>query len=233
MGPALSRVLLNQVAAGERPPTIRLSRPGRVVAFGRRDVHSEGYGRAVAAARSAGFEAMERLTGGRAAVYTEGALSLTITTPEYEPGRGTMRRFGDAAETLTLALRELGVDARTGAVPGEYCPGDFSVNSGGKVKLAGIGQRMVKGGAHVGFVIVVSDSQLVRDVLEPVSRELELEWNPDTVGAIAEQGEGIQMAKVEASLLSALGSRRDLRPATLDDAARDQAEAIRSWHRSP
>ncbi|HNC14834.1 MAG TPA: hypothetical protein PLV77_02935, partial [Solirubrobacterales bacterium] len=65
MGPALSRTLLEQVAAGQRPATVRLSRPGRVVAFGRRDVVSPGYADAVAAARAGGFPGMERLSGGR------------------------------------------------------------------------------------------------------------------------------------------------------------------------
>ena len=49
-----------------------------------------------------------------------------------------------------------------GEVPGEYCPGRWSVNAGGARKLAGIGQRVISGGAHVGTVIVVDDAAAVR-----------------------------------------------------------------------
>ena len=35
------------------------------------------------------------------------------------------------ADGIASALRGLGVDAHVGAVPGEYCPGDHSVNARG------------------------------------------------------------------------------------------------------
>ena len=233
MGPALSRVLLDQVAAGERPATVRLSRPGRVVAFGRRDTRSAGYGDAVAAARRAGFEGMERLTGGRAAAYSEGALSLTLTIPDPEPARRTNQRFQDAAELTRSAIARLGIDARTGEVQGEYCPGDYSVNAGGRVKLAGIGQRMIQGAAHVGFVIVVIDSALIREVLEPVYEALELEWNPETVGAIEDEAPGADLETVEGSLLESLRENRKLTPAVLDPETLARTESIVGRFRSP
>lgn len=233
LGPALSRVLLDQVAAGERPATVRLSRPGRVVAFGRRDCRAEGYLAAVDAAREAGFEGMERLTGGRAAAYTEGALSLTLTIPDENPAERTTRRFEEAAGLTRDALRQLGVDARIGEVPGEYCPGDFSVNAAGRTKLIGIGQRMIKGAAHVGFVIVVENSALVREVLEPVYTALGLEWNPATVGAIEDEAEGVGITEMEDALLEQLGSSHTLVPATLDQDTLALAEEISPRYRSP
>ena len=66
---AVSRALLRQVASGTEPETLRLYTPADVVAFGPQDTRAEGYGKATAAARSAGFEAIERLAGGRAAVF--------------------------------------------------------------------------------------------------------------------------------------------------------------------
>ena len=165
IGPALSRTLLSQVASGQRPATVRLSRPGRVVAFGRRDVVSPGYRAAVEAAAESGFPGMERLSGGRAAAFTEGALSLTLTLPDPRPAERTGQRFEEWTGLVRDAFRDLGADARIGAVPAEYCPGDFSVNAEGRIKLAGVGQRMVKGAAHVGFVILVSGSALVAETL--------------------------------------------------------------------
>ena len=56
------------------------------------------------------------------------------------------------------------------------------MNAGGTRKLAGIGQRVIHGGAHVGTVVVVEDAESIRDVLEPVYAALELDWDPATVG---------------------------------------------------
>lgn len=233
MGPSLSRILLSQVAAGERPATVRLSRPGRVVAYGRRDTKSPGYGEAVKAAAKLGFPGMERLTGGRAAAYTEGALSLTLTIPDDNPAERTNRRFEEAAGIARAAFEQLGIDAQVGAVPGEYCPGDFSVNAGGRTKLVGIGQRMIKGAAHVGFVIVVRDSALVREVLAPVYSSLELDWNPGTLGALEDEVPGITLDQAEAALLDELGQDRALTPSKLDTRTLDLAERDSRRFRSP
>ena len=233
MGPALSRVLLDQVAAGKRGPTVRLSRPGRVVAFGRRDLNSPGYVRAVAGAREAGFGAMERIAGGRAAAYTEGTLSLTITLPDVAPARRTSARFEYAAELTRDALRDLGVDARIGEVEGEYCPGAFSVNSRGRTKLVGIGQRMIRGAAHVGFVIAVRDAGLIRRVLDPVYGAIGLEWNPETVGAIEDDLPAISLTDVEEALLTRIRSGSELVPAALDASTLELAEEAAPHFRSP
>lgn len=232
-GPALSRILLDQVATGERPATVRLSRPGRVVAFGRRDRRAEGYADAVSSARASGFGAMERITGGHAAAYSEGALSLTLTIPDIEPAKRTNRRFEEAAAIARDAFTDLGIDARIGEVPGEYCPGDFSVNARGATKLAGIGQRMVKGAAHVGFVIVVSGSRLLREVLDPVYGALGLEWNPETVGAAEDEMPGIGLGQVEAALLARLEAAHNLRPTNLDAATLRLAIERSGEFRSP
>ena len=53
---AVSQALLERVAAGELPETLRLARSGPMVAFAKRDAVAAGYGEAVRAARAAGFE---------------------------------------------------------------------------------------------------------------------------------------------------------------------------------
>ena len=232
-GPALSRVLLDQVAVGRRGPTVRLSRPGRVVAFGRRDTRSTGYADAVASARSGGFAAMERLTGGRAAAYSEGTLSLTLTSPDPDPGRRTHERFEWTAEMLRAVFASLGIDARTGEIPGEYCPGDYSISAGGRTKLAGIGQRMIKGAAHIGVVIVVSGGDRIRATLDPVYRALDLEWRPETVGAVEDEIGGAGLDSVEAAILDQIESQTTLRPVTLDRATLEQAVTASPRFRSP
>ena len=48
------------------------------------------------------------------------------------------------------------------------------------MKLAGIGQRLIKSGAHVGCVIVAGGSDELRAVLTPVYEALGLGWEPAT-----------------------------------------------------
>jgi lipoate-protein ligase A len=181
---AVSEATMRLVAAGELPETLRLARPGRVIAFAKRDVLATGYPEAVAAARAAGFGSVLRLAGGRAAVFHEGTLELAHAVPSSDPRGEIHARFEETAGLVARALRRLGVDARIGEVPGEYCPGRWSVSAGGARKLAGIGQRVISGGAHVGTVIVVDDAAAVRAVLEPVYAALRLAWDPATVGAV-------------------------------------------------
>ncbi len=233
MGPALSKALLERVAAGYEPETFRLSRPGNVVAFGRRDTVSQGYADAVRAARAGGFEAMERLTGGRAAAYSAGTLSLTRTSRESTPALRTTARFTEMSDLIVEALVELGVDARVGEVPGEYCPGEYSVNARGQVKLAGTGQRMITDGAHVGAVLVVQAGAEIRRILEPVYAALGLEWNPETTSAIEDEFPGVTLDQVEQAILAALERRFELVRAGLSPETLRRAEQIADRHRSP
>jgi lipoate-protein ligase A len=105
-------------------------------------------------------------------------------------------------------------------VAGEYCPGRWSVNEGGLRKLAGIGQRVIHGGAHVGTVLVAEDAESLRDVLEPVYEALELEWDPSTVGA-AERG----WEEVRDALLAEYAADYELIEASLDPETVSRARA--------
>ena len=132
------------MAAGELPETLRVARPGPVVAFGKQDAVAPGYAEAVARrAAPAASSAVLRLAGGRAAVFHEGTVAVAHAVPEAAPRSGIHRRFEATAGLLAGALTGLGVDARVGEVPGEYCPGTYSVSARGELKLAGIGQRLI------------------------------------------------------------------------------------------
>jgi octanoyl-[GcvH]:protein N-octanoyltransferase len=216
-GTAVSEAILTRVAAGELGPTVRLHRPGRELAFAKQDRLAPGFDRAVKAAREHAFEPILRLAGGRAAAFHEGTLALAQATPDSYPARTTRVRFEAISGVITSALRGLGVDARVGEVPGEYCPGAWSVNARGRLKLVGIGQRLISGAAHTGVVIVVTGSSLLRDVLEPVYDALELDWDPETTGAVEDEVPGISREDVEEALLHELARQWTLEPATLDD----------------
>jgi octanoyl-[GcvH]:protein N-octanoyltransferase len=233
LGTAVSRAILLRVAAGELPPTIRLHRPGAIVAFGRQDVHSPGYPEAVSSARAQGFEATERLAGGRAAVFHPGTLAFSHAVGDRTAMLRTEARFEAMAGVVAGALARLGVDARVGEVPGEYCPGEWSVNASGRTKLAGIGQRIVAGGAHLGGVLVVRDAARVRDVLIPVYRALELEWDPATAGSVEDEVEGVGMDEAEDAMLAELAARYDLLETELDPETLRLAESLEEEHLAP
>ena len=223
---AISRAILERVAAGELPETMRLARPGAMVAFGKQDVKAAGYPAAAAAARAQGFEAVRRLAGGRAAVFHEGTVAFAHAVADPMPSRRTHDRFREVAETMARALRELGVDARVGEIAGEYCPGEYSVNAGGRVKLAGIGQRIIKGGAHIGAVLVVSGADRVRDVLVPVYEALGLEWDPATVGSVEEEVPGVRWGDVAGAILA----RYETVEVGLDPQTLDLARSLEQEH---
>jgi octanoyl-[GcvH]:protein N-octanoyltransferase len=213
------------VASGELPPTVRIHRPGSEVAFGRQDVASPGYEAAAEAARAAGFAAVERLAGGRAAVFHPGTIAFARAYADPQPPKRTYARFEEMADLIAGALRGLGADARVGEVPGEYCPGAYSVNARGKTKLAGIGQRMIRGGAHMGGVVVASGGREIARVLEPVYRALDLDWDPATSGSVSDEvGREVDPGEVEEALIAQLSKRYELVDAELDDATMRRAE---------
>jgi octanoyl-[GcvH]:protein N-octanoyltransferase len=226
----VSRAILERVALGELPETFRLARPGAMVAFGRQDANSTGYADAVAAAGAGGFEAVERLAGGRAAVFHEQTIAFAWAGRADDVWSGTHDRFDRIARIVERALRRLGVDARTGEIPREYCPGEYSINAGGRTKLVGIGQRLIRGAWHIGGVIVVAEAHRVRDVLVPVYEALGLDWDPATAGSVADEIPGVAWEDVADALRAELPAHEpaDLDPETLALAARLEPE-----HRAP
>jgi octanoyl-[GcvH]:protein N-octanoyltransferase len=231
-GAAVSRAILMRVAAGELPPTVRLHRTPRILAFGRQDAASPRFGDAVRASRAVGFEPIVRLAGGRAALYHEGTIALSWATSDPNPPSGTHSRFEQLSKLLAGAVRRLGVDARVGEVPGEYCPGAYSVNARGRSKLVGIGQRIVSGGAHLGVVVVVRDSALVREALIPVYDALGLEWDPGTAGSVEDELGTAELAVVEDAILGKMvDAGYELAPASLDPETLALAERREGDHR--
>jgi octanoyl-[GcvH]:protein N-octanoyltransferase len=230
LGTAVSRAILQRVATGELPPTMRLHRPGRILAFGRQDRLAPGFPEAVHSAREAGFEPLVRLAGGHAAVYHEGTLAFSLAVPDPYPPRRTRARFEEVAALVVAVLRGLGVDARVGEVPGEYCPGEFSVNARGERKLAGLGQRVIAGGAHLGGVLVVRDSAAVRDVLEPVYAALGLAWDSATTGSVADEVGEVSEDRVVEALLDQAARRWELVPSELDPTTLALAERLEREH---
>ena len=208
----LSRALLEEVAEGRHPEALRLHTPGDVVAFSVLDRIRPGFAEAVEAARGAGFGAILRLAGGRAAVFHGGTIAFAWCIADPEPRAAIRQRFEETGAIIAEALTSLGVDAQVGEVAGEYCPGEHSVGARGRTKIMGVGQRIVRGSAHVGGVIVVAGSERVREALVPVYEAMGFEWDPATVGAVEDEVPGVTREDVLDALRAAWGRRRDLEP---------------------
>ncbi len=226
----LSHAIALAVGAGEMPETLRLHETSDVVAFGRRDAVSPGYRQAVAAARDLGFVAVERLAGGRAAVFHDGTLGFSWAIPAVDPRAGVQERFSRVAELMAAAFRRLGADARIGEVTGEYCPGAFSVNVAGAYKVMGVGQRLVRGAAHIGGVVVVSDSARLRSVLDPVYAALGIEWNPSTAGALEDALPGVDLDTVRAAILEEVGRVASVGTATISLEVAEMGRRLSTTH---
>jgi octanoyl-[GcvH]:protein N-octanoyltransferase len=222
---AVSRALLEATAAGQAPESFRLFVPGRVLAFGARDTVHPGYPGAVAAARAAGFTPVERLAGGRAAVFHEHTLAFAWALPDPDPRRSIRQRFAELCEVVVSALGSLGVDARVGEIPGEYCPGEYSVNVAGRRKVMGVGQRLVAGAAHVGGVLVVDRPDLVNGVLTPVYRCLDFAWDPAATGSVADTVP-VEVGAVAGALVATLRARHDVQEAPLPPAVLTRAAVL-------
>ena len=221
------------MATGARPETLRLYRPDDVVAFSTTDAHRAGFADAIVAARRVGFDAALRLAGGTAAVFHRETLAFGWCRPESEPRAGIRARFEETAELVARVLCNLGVDARIGAVPGEYCPGDYSVNARSVCKLMGVGQRVVRGAAWVGGVIVVGGSERVGEVLDPVYAALDLRYEREAAGAVEDEIGATSVETVRDTLLAEIASEREILRSDFDEALLDQAARIEPRHRVP
>jgi len=141
---------------------LRIHRPWPTAAFSRRDSLAVGYPAAAHAARAHGFQPVVRPVGGRLAAYHREAIVLDLVARHPQPRRHIRERFVVFGDWIAGVLTGLGVDARVGAVPGEYCPGEFSVNAGGATKLVGTAQRLTAHGYLFSAVLLVSDPEPVR-----------------------------------------------------------------------
>ncbi len=227
---AVSRALMLRVAERSEPETLRLFRPGAIVAFGAQDRRAPGYARAVAAARAHGFAAVNRMVGGTAAVFHERTLAFTWTIPDRNPRENIDARFRETASLIASALGRLGVDARVGEVPGEYCPGAYSVNAMGRTKLMGVGQRIVSGAAHVGGVVVVGGSGRIRDVLTPVYDALAHDWSPGTVGSVEDELGEARFDDVRQAIADEFAERYELHEDALPAAVTERALTLEADH---
>lgn len=205
--------ILRAVRTGNAGPVLRIYQPRPTVAFGRRDELLPGFSAAERAVTRAGYTPLVRDVGGRAAAYHRGCLVIDHIEPDPDPKSGIQERYRLFADMVVAAFEELEFPAEVGEIPGEYCPGKYSVHSTGSlqgattqpIKLAGSAQRIVQGAWYFSMVVVVEQSEPLRSVLTDTYRRLGLEWNPATAGAVEDLRPGTQVSDVEAALRKVYG----------------------------
>jgi octanoyl-[GcvH]:protein N-octanoyltransferase len=227
---AVSHALVERANEGALGPVLRLYRPAPTLAFGRLDALRPGFAAAAAAARELGFEPVLRAPGGHAVAYHDGCLGIDEAIPERDPIAGLHERFAASGELLAEALRTLGVDARVGRVPGEFCPGDFTVNARGRVKLLGTAQRVVRHASLLAASVAVTGGPVLRDALAAVYDPLELEWDPATAGAVEDDAPGVTVDDVERAVLGAYARRFELVEASVDAGTLALARRLEARH---
>jgi octanoyl-[GcvH]:protein N-octanoyltransferase len=228
----ISHALVRAVGDGEMAESFRLHRTGRVVAFGRQDRVSPGYQNAVQAARLGDYLPIERLAGGRAAVFHEDTLAFAWAIPDAQPRDRIAERFRSVSTLLFDSFRDLGIDASIGELRGEYCPGSYSIHAGGR-KVMGVGQRLVRGAAHVGGVIVVDGGRRIARVLEPVYAALGIDWDSSTAGDLADDVSHVTIDVVMSAVTRRLGLVDDVEEGELPAAVIDAGRRLAPGHVAP
>jgi octanoyl-[GcvH]:protein N-octanoyltransferase len=203
---ALTGTLLNEVAAGHEAGVIRIFRPGPTLALGRRDRLRDGFIRANDTAWAHGYVPVVRHGGGLAVAYDLSSVIVEIIRPEQQVVGDLERRFQDMSALIAATLGGLGVDTVAGELPGEYCPGRFSLHLDGGAKIVGMAQRIIRGASLTTAVISVGEARPVRVLLTEVYAALALELDPATVGAVVDRHPSVTAARVlDALATSALG----------------------------
>ncbi len=183
-GFGLQQVVLEDVAAGERGPTALTWTSSRYVAPTSREKRLPGFGRAASIAEGSGFPVLIRNSGGGAVAANEGSVSFSLTFPVEDLRHGLYERYSEGVELISSALRSLGVPAEAGEVEGEFCPGAYSIRSGGErgVKHAGLAQRVKKRAARLEALILVSDTVALIPLIESFYAALGIPFRAQSVG---------------------------------------------------
>ena len=181
---ALTAAMLRSVAEGRVSAMLRIVEPGPTVAFGKRDTFCAGFQRAAQAARLHGFEPIIRQAGGHAVAYDERSVVLELLRPEEQLSGVSGDRLSELTALIRDSLGQLGVHLELGELPGEYCPGRFSLHIAGGPKVAGIAQRVMKGASLTTAVVVVGSGRRLRAVTADVYTALQLPLDVFTVGSI-------------------------------------------------
>ncbi len=234
-GFGLQQAVLEGVGSGARGATAVLWSSSRYVALTRPETRLSGFPEAARRMSALGFPVLLRNSGGGAVAANPGALSFSMTFPIENLRHGLYERYAEGSRVVVAALRGLGVEAEEGEVEAEFCPGAYSVRSGGErgIKAAGLAQRVTRRTARVEALILVSSTEEIRSALSSLYPALGMNFRPEGVGDLAGSTGPLSVQEVAAALTKELEESYGAARADTDDRLLSRAVELRgSWRAS-
>ena len=231
VGFGLQQAVLEEVAAGERGPVALIWTSPRYVGATRQETRLSGFARATEAATKLGFPVLVRNSGGGAVAANRGSLSFSLTFPVEDLRHGLYERYAEGLDLIASALRRVGVEAERGEVEGEFCPGAYSVRSGGPrgIKHAGLAQRVTRRAARLEALLLVSETDEIGAVLERFYGLLGLPFRPGSVGDLP-----VDVPTVIRALCAEVRGRYEATDGRIGEKTINRARALRSeWRFIP
>lgn len=231
-GFGLQQAVLEEVAASSRGPTTLLWTSSRYIGATYPETRMPNFGDAVRLAGEAGFPVLIRNSGGGAVAANEGSISFSLTFPVEDLRHGLYERYAEGAELIVATLAKLGIVAEAGEVEGEFCPGAYSIRSGGYygIKVAGLAQRVIRRAARVEALVLITKTAELRRTLERFYGALGLSFRPESVADLPETD---VHAAIEA-LMEVVRERYGAKEAELDEDILLRARSLRDrWRPTP
>jgi lipoate-protein ligase A len=175
--------LLDRCAASG-DSVVRIWKPPKHVAFGRRDATRDGYADVREHVSDAGYAVRERAVGGRAVVHTGTTISIAWITPADERRFAIPDRYDRLRSWVQGALRGTRAEVSEGEPPNSWCPGDHSLMIDGKV--CGIAQRVTTDCALTAAILIVQDVAEIARLTSRIYDGLDLPVDPATVDGVRE-----------------------------------------------
>jgi octanoyl-[GcvH]:protein N-octanoyltransferase len=230
-GFGLQQAVLEEVAADERGAAALMWTSSRYVGATRQETRLPGFEAAKEAASDLDFPVLVRNSGGGAVAANLGSLSFSLTFPVEDLRHGLYERYSEALDLIASALRRVGVDAEGGEVEGEFCPGAYSVRSGGPwgVKHAGLAQRVTRRAARLEALVLVSKTAEIRAVLERFYGLLGLPFRSESVGELP-----VDVPRVIQALSEEVRGRYEAAEGRIGAATMERARSLRGeWRVIP
>lgn len=185
----LLQAMLERTAASGRGAAL-IFPSSRHIGVTRPDTRNPDFGEAVAVAEGLGFQVLMRRSGGGVVAADPGTLTLAVYEPVADLRHGIYERYGAATDLVVAALERVGVRSEAGEVAAEFCPGAYSVRSGGYngMKLAGLSQRVTRRAARLDALVMAEPAPELSDALESFYGALKTPFRRGSVGSLAAAG---------------------------------------------
>jgi octanoyl-[GcvH]:protein N-octanoyltransferase len=230
-GFGLQQAVLEKVAAEARGPTVLLWTSSRYVGATHPETRLPGFDEAVRLTEEDDFPVLIRNSGGGAVAANEGSVSFSLTLPVEDLRHGLYERYTEGAGLIVAALGKLGVKAEPGEVEGEFCPGAYSVRTGGYsgTKVAGLAQRVTRRAARMEALVLVTKTAEVRDILARFYKALDLPFRPESVADLPGASVPGAIEALAETLRESYGARKAEPGEEMLRRARALRESWRAW----